>query len=312
MNISSILQKSTIELNRAGVPTPDIDSRVLLEHALEKDTIFLYSNSTRPLTNLEYSRFRRYVRKRKKGIPVAYITGEKEFFGYNFLVNKNVLVPRPETEWLVEQAIINIEHRISTKSNSTINILDMGTGSGCIIISLAKEIFKLKASPIEFNFHASDISVKALSIARKNAKKILFEESRELKKFSLRSNNKIKFLQSNLFSNERLHKKFDIIIANLPYVPKKHKLNTYNSGLQDSICFEPQNAIFADENGAAIIKQFLAKAKDRLNQKGIILIELDPRNAKELKKEAQKIFTKAKTETEKDMAGLARYLIIAI
>ena len=187
----------------------------------------------------------------------------------------------------------------------------MGTGSGCLIISLAKELSNLSVLSSQFCFFASDISIKTLNVAKKNAKKILFEEeNRELKNFSLCSNNNIKFFHSDLFSNRKLHKKFDVIIANLPYVPKEQISSLRSQDL--GIAHEPQSAIFADDNGTAIIIKFLEQSKKYLSKNGLILIELDPRNAIKLELFARKYYPKAKIQLERDLAGLLRYLIINI
>lgn len=287
--LQHILKKATDELRSFASPTPEIDARTLLEDALEKDSVFLISNPTRPITNLEYARFRRSIRKRKSGLPIAYIIGHKEFYGYDFFVNKNVLIPRPETEYLVEKTLELV------KPKST--IFDLGTGSGCIAVSLAK---KLAEKDSNFTICASDNSKKALDVARKNANRLLSADDF-----------KIKFFLSDLFSNKRLPKKFDLIIANLPYVPKSVQKLVAKSQKLNGINFEPQEAIFAEDNGTAIIKKFLDQSVSRLTNQGIILLELDLRNAKDLFDYAQKTFSTAQIKISKDLAQLNRYLTIS-
>ena len=300
-------------------PTPELDARVIIRHVLNKDDSFLFANPKSPISNSQYTKIRQIIRKRKKGWPIAYLVGHKEFFGYDFIVNKNVLIPRPESEWLVEQAIQFIKSKVS-KVNKETNILDIGTGSGCIIISLAKELEKLTTYDLRLTtkLYASDISPKALAVAKKNAKKLLFEDdARELDNGSrLRlsaeqagSNNSIKFIHSDLFTNHLLHKKFNLIIANLPYVPEQNGSRIPGRG---SIDFEPKDSIYAQNNGTAIIKKFLKEAKKYLASYGIILLELDPRNAEELFKYTAKIYPQSKVELKKDLAGHDRYLIISV
>ncbi len=187
MDIHNILKKSSSELAQAGSPTPEIDTRVLLEFSLNKTREYLTAHSYEPLTNSKYTKFRRVVRRRKKGEPIAYITKNKEFYGYDFLINKNVLIPRPESELLVENAIKFIKLKVhKVKKGDGLSIIDIGTGSGNIIISLALEAEKLRSYGLMPIFHASDISQKALYVARKNAKKH-------------KVNNIIRFFRSDLF-----------------------------------------------------------------------------------------------------------------
>lgn len=317
MNIKNLSQKSINELKSSGIPTPELDAHVLLTHTIKKDSSFIFSHPEYQLSILESLKFKKLLHRRKTGEPIAYILRHKEFFGYDFLVNINVLIPRPESEWLVEKSVgflQNYELRINNKARG-INIIDIGTGSGCIIISLAKNLSTANSQQPATNLYASDISRKALRIAKQNSKKLLFRENRELKKFSLRSNNKIQFYLSDLFSNKNLReKKFDLILANLPYVPREGKFRNSKFEIRNKsgIDFEPQNAIFADDNGSAIIKKFLTEARDKINKNGMILIELDPRNSKELCAFAKKEYPKAKIELEKDLAGLDRYLQIIL
>lgn len=292
INIGLIFKKTITELKKAGIETAELDARVLLEDVLNKDSSYIFSHSEMPLTNSQYAKFRSQIRRRKKGEPVAYLTGHKEFYGYDFFVNKNVLIPRPETELIVEETINYIKNKIlKNKKLERISIIDIGTGSGCIIVSLVLQLYKLSTLNFQLKNYASDISRKALYVAQKNAKKYQVK-------------NQIRFFHSNLFSNPRMPKKYDIIIANLPYVPTSYKSQT------KSLNYEPKSAIFADDNGTQIIKQFLNQAKSRINDDGLILIEVDPRNAKKLKNYAQNIFITSKTELLKDLARLDRILII--
>lgn len=290
MNIRNILTKSIIELDETGINTAGLDARVLLGYVLEKDSSNIFSHPEMPLTNAQYSKFRRLINRRKRGEPVAYLTGHKEFYGHNFFVNKNVLIPRPETELLVEQAIKFVKSKVH-KVKSDLNIIDVGTGSGCIIISLA---LKARSCKLKVNLFASDISKKALYVARKNAEFYQVDKN-------------IRFFHSDLFSNKQMPKKYDIIIANLPYVPLKaisYKLENRN------LKYEPKDAIFAKDDGAEIIKRFLDQAKTQINKNGLILIEVDPRNARGLKKYAKNIFPKSKIELIKDLAKFDRVIRI--
>ncbi|MCL5410786.1 MAG: peptide chain release factor N(5)-glutamine methyltransferase [Patescibacteria group bacterium] len=329
-NTLDILRRSILELKKAGIKSAEIDAKLLLTKSISKDDVFMFSHPEYLLTNQEYGGFRRLIRKRKTGEPIAYILGHKEFYGNDFIVNKNVLIPRPETEWLVERGIEFIKKRHSepefsgeesqpskkdpsvSPQDDNIQVLDMGTGSGCIIISLVKELTTYNLQ-LNTNFYACDISKKAIAVTKKNSK---------LHKVD----NYVKFYVSNLFSNRLLNKKFDLIIANLPYVPRSKiqspKLSFESEPESSSlrvedkvlnpISFEPRNAIFAKDNGAEIIKNFLEQAQSRIAPNGLILLELDPRNAKEILSFAKKQYPNAKVKLEKDLAKLDRYIKISV
>lgn len=293
MDIKHILSKSIAELRKVDIPTPELDVKVLLAASLNKDSVFLHSHSEVLPTNSEYSKFRKFIRRRKKLEPIAYILGHKEFYNTEFFVNKNVLIPRPETEFLVEKTIEILKQKFSENIHQSLSVLDMGTGSGCIIISIAKYLLD-HGYPIDnIRFCATDISDKALYVARKNAKK-----------FNLNKN--IKFYKSDLFSNKKLPKDFDIIVANLPYVPIETK-----SKSKASIDFEPQSAIFAKNNGKEVILRFFNQVISNIKVSNII-IEFDIRNASEILSAAKKIFPKASIKSKKDLANLARYLLITL
>lgn len=338
MNVKSLFRKSILELKKAGIETPELDARILLNEAMKREPAFVFSHPEYLITNAQYSKFRRYIRRRKKGEPVAYITGHKEFYGYDFLINKQVLIPRPESEWLVEKGIEFLSrYKISTNNyngipkchseqreeslgssilrsfvsvsakpsldgntqDDKIKILDIGTGSGCLAISFVKELEKQfnNLTIEQLSFYAVDFNKRGLVIAKKNACRLKTDE--------------IVFLNSNLFSSHRIKNKvFDLILANLPYVP----YHTSNESRVTSreIYFEPQDSIFADDNGTATIKKFLIDAKSHLSPRGAILIELDPRNANDLMTFAKKTYPKTKINLEKDLAGLNRYLVIEL
>lgn len=284
MNLKHIRTRAISELKKSGIKTSEIDIDIILQYVLDKNDVFIFSHPDFPLTNSAYQKFRRLIRKRKIGFPIAYLTGCKEFYGIDFLVNKNVLIPRPETEELVEMAIQFIKlkvHRVSKLS-----VIDIGTGCGNIIISVSKNI-SINLPSSDLQLIATDISEKALRVARQNAKLQGFHKN-------------IKFYRSDLFHNKRLPKYYDLILANLPYVPESKRNHV------QEIDFEPQNAIFSPDNGGAIIKELIDQARNRLNNKGLILLEADPRNINEIKKYALKYFSNV--EIIKDLSGRDRFL----
>jgi len=261
--------------HQSKILIPELDARIIIKYVLDLDDAVFYRDIDRKLSIKQINHVQKLVIRRAQGEPIAYLLGNKEFFNLDFKVDENVLIPRPETEELVEKSI----KFLKSIKKKEINVIDIGTGSGNIIVTIAK-------TRPGGNYFASDISQKALDVAKANAK---------------RHNVKIKLYKSDLFQNIP-KQKFDLIIANLPYVPK--------NGSDVSTKFEPQDAIFADDNGTSIIKRFLLEAKDRLNNNGAILLELDPRNAVDIKKLAHNIYRDFEIELKKDLAKRDRYLFI--
>ncbi len=323
MNLKQIYKNVCGKLKETGVESAELDTTVIIAHVLQKDKTFVLSHPEFELGESQKEKILDLANKRSKSVPIAYLTGHKEFFGYDFLVDERVLIPRPETESLVEQALVFVRSQESayrtgrsgarlpdrqvgssihhTPYTKLLTILDVGTGSGCIIISLMNSLCRSAAPPLRHLFYATDISEQALDVAKKNAETHGVQD-------------KITFFHSDLFANPRLPEKFDLILANLPYVPRQVKSQKpacpVGRSKIKSVDFEPQDAIFADDNGAEIINRFLDQASSKLNQDGLILIELDPRNANEIKKTTECYFPTAEVTLRKDLANLDRYLII--
>ncbi len=210
----------------------------------------------------------------KKGLPVQYIVGDVDFYGYTFKVNRNVLIPRFETELLVSKTVDYIK-----KYFDKVNILDIGTGSGVIAVTLAK---KLNAQVT-----ASDISKKALEIASYNAK--INEVD-------------IKFIESDLFKN--IKGTFDVIVSNPPYI-------AYDEVLPAKVKnYEPHSALYAPCNGLYFYEEILKEASKYLNKKNMLAFEIGETEGEALKKMAKKYFPDAVIKVEKDFPGKDRYLFI--
>lgn len=253
MTIKQTLEQSANCLKVHKIPFPELDAEVLLSFVLEKDKAFLHTYPEKPLTKTQGQKLQLLITRRSHGQPIAYLTGHKEFFGLDFIVSKDVLVPRPETELLVEKTLT----LISDKEN--LRILEIGTGSGCLIASLAKK------SPKNLYF-ASDISTKALAIAQSNAKKHKV---------------KITFRSGGLLE-PWISRNFDIIIANLPYGWKTWGNNS--STETRALKFEPAQALFAGDKGLALYKKLFQQISKMNIFPTAVLIEFDPRQIKEIKK----------------------------
>ena len=215
------------------------------------------------------------IRQYKEGKPLQYIVGTAPFYDLTLKVNKDVLIPRFETEYLVEKTINYAKKYFSNK----INILDIGTGSGAIAISLKKHL--------DSNVTASDISAKALEIAKENA---------------INNNAKITFIKSDIFEN--IKGKFDIIISNPPYI-------AYDEEIEDIVKnSEPHIALYAKDNGLYFYKKIINQAKKYLNKKSILAFEIGMTQGHSLKEYASIYFKDSKIFVEKDLTERDRYLFI--
>ena len=244
MLIKEALSLANIELE--SFSSKQLDARILLGYVLNITQETLLINYNQPITKNEESRFFQYIKRRKSFEPIAYIIENKEFYGINFFVDKNVLIPRPDTEILVDEIILEYKKNFSDKE---ITILDLGTGSGAIAVSLAILIPLSKIT-------ATDISESALKIAIKNA---------------MLNNvvNQIEFIKSNWYSNLK-DAKFEYIVSNPPYIDSADK--PYMS--QETLLYEPENACFADNNGLINYDKIISEATYFLKKGGKILLEI--------------------------------------
>lgn len=265
----------------------DIEIELLLPNILGKPKEFLYLNPDLKLTNKQTNQLTNFAKRRIKGEPIAYIIGYKYFYNLKFKVTKDTLIPRPETEHLIDQALKIIENKAVLRyklQDTSYKILDIGTGSGCIAVSLAKHLSK------DFKIHASDISPKALTVAKTNAR---FHRAN------------IKFIHSNLFQN--IKNKYDLIIANLPYVP----ISDYKK-LKNNLKYEPKSAITDGTDQIKIYEKFFKQVSKHLNQNASILLEIDPSQKKSLPKVIKHYLPGAKTKFHKDLQKIWRYVTITI
>lgn len=259
----------------SGSPSPSLDVEVLMQWILKKDRSYILFHRDEELSEEQESQLKKSISLRKTGLPIAYITGHKEFYGIDFMVSPDVLIPKPDTEVLVENSI-EIIRCLQDKSDHTLNILDMCTGSGCVAISIIKTLKDLQ-SPGESNpkFTLADISNKALDIARENARRILDHETLS----------KVTFVSTNLFKNLK-DKSFDLIVSNPPYVPCDQTTELLKDGRN-----EPRLALDGDidiegkpsgtKDGLEIIRNLVSQAKSHLTENGMLILETGEYNAME-------------------------------
>lgn len=265
-------------------PSPILDADVILKWILKCDQTFILFHSETELSEQQKNIFCSSIEKRKTGLPVAYITGIKEFFGYDFEVDKNVLIPKPDTELLVENAVNFIEEKFHAASDCKIlSVCDMCSGSGCVGISILKFIEEKKIIPKSLlpKIIFADISKKTLDIAKKNSLRLLSEFAFE----------KTVFVQSNLFENlgQSRNGLFDVIVSNPPYIPYSQTVELLKDGRS-----EPSLALCGDidlngnltnfDDGLEIIRNLIFQSVDFFNPGGILILETGEYNAFQTKK----------------------------
>ncbi|WP_018248212.1 peptide chain release factor N(5)-glutamine methyltransferase [Orenia marismortui] len=278
LTVKEILDRTVKHFEKYNINSPRLDAEVLLSEILEMERIDLYVNFDRPLTKKEIDLYRDFVVSRSKGIPVAYILAKQEFMSLNFKVDKSTLIPRPETEHLVEAVLDKIEDF----SSDIVNIADIGTGTGAIIISIAKYAKK------HINGIAIDISSGALKVAKENA-------------MSHQVEGKIDFRLGSLL--EPIDKELDIIVSNPPYIPTEEI-----EGLQDEVKNEPLNALDGGEDGLAYYRQIIDQANNKLKAEGILAFEIGI-NQGDYVIEILNGFDFYQIERIKDYAGIERVIL---
>jgi release factor glutamine methyltransferase len=276
------------------LPQAEID--ILLSFAIKKDKVFLHTHPEEKISESAISRFKKLAKKRLSGEPIAYLLGRKEFYGNIFNVNKHVLVPRPETELIIEIVLPLLKN-----SQKNITVIDVGTGSGCIIITLAK-LTDGQDKKQKIKFFGTDISEKALVVARQNARRH-------------KMGKKINFLQGNLLQplfdssiNQKYLKNPQIIIANLPYLTSQQIKNS------PDIKKEPRLSLFGGQDGLKYYRQMfkqISQIKKIYKSDYLVLSEIDPAQKNIFEKLIRKELPDCSVKIKKDLKGHHRLAIVA-
>lgn len=241
MTVLEVLQSTTAYFKKRDIESPRLNAEHLLAHTLQRRRIELYLEFERPLAETELAPLRELVRRRGKGEPLQHLLGTVEFAGRVFLCDKRALVPRPETEELVERIVqTTLNHQPST-------ILDVGTGSGVIALTLAAQF-------PEAAVHAVDISDDALELARENAAQLDLQ-------------GRVRFSKGNLL--REVEGAYDLIVANLPYVATGDR-----PALSREVLHDPAVAVFAGERGDELLRELIGAARDRLRPGGMLALEV--------------------------------------
>jgi release factor glutamine methyltransferase len=238
--LGEVLAASAGYLEEKGSPSPRLDAELLLAHALDVTRVELYTHHDRPLTEDELAAIRELIRRRARREPVAYITGSKGFRTIELQVDDRVLVPRPETELLVERSLALLQGVEEPR------VLDVGTGSGAIALSVAAELPGARVTAV-------DVSPGALSVARANAERLGLE---------------VEFVEGDLLDGVA-GRTFDAVLSNPPYIAEPHL------GLSDPEVreFEPRLATVSGPDGFEIYRRLLAPARDLLEPRGVVVVE---------------------------------------
>lgn len=284
-----------------------LEAALLMAHVIERSHEFILAHPEHVLSQSQFDQFRNLCRERAKGKPLALIFGEKEFYGRMFLVNEHTLIPRPETELLVEKALRTILR--NNPSHTNISVIDVGTGSGCIAISITKQLKNVKYQMLNVKCCAIDISKNALEVAKRNAKKhnvhknISFIRSYLLEYFL--SSSAPCTIPTSSYSLSPTHYSLTII-ANLPYVPSSY-LQKKETNLTRGLAYEPKSALDGGEDGLDLYRKLLDQTRE-LSEKNpemriTSLYEIDDAQKNPIQKEILSRFPNVNISFSRDLSG---------
>lgn len=292
MTVLEVIQSATSWLEKNGVENPRLNAEHLLAHALGKRRLDLYLEFDRPLSDDERAPLRKSIRERATGTPLQYLLGEWDFFGRSFHCDPRALIPRPETEQLIELSLPHLSSLYEDLKNNpssaeppALKIADVGTGSGVIAITLAEELAEHK---IPTEIHATDLSEDALALAKKNADR--HPGSRQ-----------IRFSKTSLLPDQP--ETFHAILANLPYIPSEEL-----SQLQRELSHEPRQALDGGTDGLDYIRPLIEQAATRLTPNAFLALEFSSGQEKTIEEICKKSGL-ATTLFEKDHQDFVRFLI---
>ncbi|MGC9400205.1 MAG: peptide chain release factor N(5)-glutamine methyltransferase [Anaerolineae bacterium] len=277
-SIQETLRRAAAQL-RTATDRPRLEAEILLAHLLGRARVFLHAHPEMPLTARQIATYSAWIHRRAAHEPLPYLTGEIEFYGRDFTITPEVLIPRPETELLVETALA------WTATHEARRVVDVGTGSGCIAVTLATELRGLQVV-------ATDLSAAALRVARVNARRHDVAA-------------RVSCVQADLLTP--LSGPFDLIVSNPPYVTEGEWAT-----LPPSVRQEPRQALLAGPQGLDVIRRLLFQARSRLQPDGLLLVEIGERQGAAVRALAQATFPQAEVCLLQDLAGRDRLLRLKV
>jgi release factor glutamine methyltransferase len=283
LTIAEALYQASQKLSASGIANARLDAEVLLSHIAGRDRAWLITHTNDTLDNERRALFEGWIDRRARREPLQYILGNQEFWGLEFDVTPDVLIPRPETELVVESAVKAVK-----SADSQTTIVDLCTGSGCIAISLAKELGDTR-------IFAVDTSSRALAVARGNARKHGVSD-------------RIRFLEGDLFEplgELDLRGRVDVITANPPYI-RSDDLSQLQPEVRD---YEPEIALKAGPDGTEVQHRIIENAPGFLKKNGVLIMEMGMGQAQALKTIPEKTGSYATIEILKDLAGIERVIV---
>lgn len=282
MTLLEVLQASTEYFRKRNIESARLNAEHLLAHVIGRKRIELYLEFDRSLTEPELAPLRELVRRRGEGEPLQYLLGTVEFCGQVFACDKRAMVPRPETEELVELVIAECRNRQSgSDGNVDLRIVDVGTGSGVIALTLAAKLPRARV-------YAVDISKEALALAKENAVRLGLAE-------------RVEFRQGDLLDD--FFERFDVIVANLPYIAMSDR-----HSLSREVQHDPDSALFGGERGDEIIQRLIDRAPDRLVAGGLLAMEIgETQTGHIFEALTQKKYKD--TAAKNDYSGRARFIL---
>lgn len=282
--IGKILKWTEGYFQQAGLESPRLDAEVLLSHVLKKERIFLYVHFDQPMEAAELAAYKECIRRRVQRQPVAYITGHKEFMGLDFKVTPATLIPRPDTEILVEAVLQRLKAGAGADGS---RIADIGTGSGAICLSLLNYLPQLRGIAV-------DISAEALAVAEENARALGLEERLELQQGDM------------LAPLQEAGVELAAIVSNPPYIPRGDI-----AGLEPDVRdFEPSGALDGGEDGLDFYRRLLSYGAALLLPEGFLAMETGIHQAQQLKLLAEKLPQWGRCEIIRDLAGIERVVVL--
>jgi release factor glutamine methyltransferase len=277
VRLGETLNSAIQRLGESQVPSPRLNAELLLMFTLRCDRAYVYGHPERELTQEEQTRYGEALQQRSSGTPAQYITGHQEFWGIDLIVSPAVLIPRPETEHVIE-SVLDRAREGRASSRGELGIVDVGTGSGCIAIALAKELPQAE-------IHATEISPAALEIAHANAARHQLQ-------------NRIRFNQTDLLEGMQAGK-FDFVVSNPPYVGEAEEDQVQLEVRK----FEPRQAVFAGHTGMEVIERLIPQAREVLKPDGWLVIEISGTIAERVERA---LAGWARVKIANDLQGIAR------